>query len=113
MEFYRYIVKVTGSKSEDSHQHISLVFEVYNLHKETPKGYWIGFGIKEDNEKLRGKSIWVSKTAKKRFAYKTKIEALQSLISIKKAQIRILTSNTTIAILSKGIAEKELLKMQM
>lgn len=41
----------------------------YQLHSETPKGYWIGF--------LGGKDVWVSKTARKRYAFPTKEEAME------------------------------------
>lgn len=55
----------------------------YSLLNETPKGYWIYQNYVDDKR-------WVSKTAKKRFAYPTREEALTSFIARKKCQIRIL-----------------------
>ena len=48
-----------------------LVLSEYNLYKETPKGYWIGY---------RYSKRWISKTGKKRYAYPTKKEALINYI---------------------------------
>jgi len=77
MIFYRFdeILRETGKE-------VYLI--KFELLKETPKGYWIkeDFGFKK----------WVSKTAKKRFAYPTKKEALINLIKRKERQIRILES---------------------
>lgn len=49
--------------------------------KETPCGYWIDWW---------GTKKWVSKTARKRFAYPTKEEAETSFIARKRCQIKIL-----------------------
>jgi hypothetical protein len=57
-----------------------LIFEhQFELIKETKCGYWIGDSL--------GKH-WVSKTSKKRFAYPTRKEAIESFIARKKQQIR-------------------------
>jgi len=66
----------------------------FSLLKETPCGYWI------TDKKVPGKwSIswlekpkWVSKTSKKRFAYPTKEEALESLRRRKLRQREIIKS---------------------
>ncbi len=92
MEFYRYVIKqISGGGYEDDHSgyvkfpsNTELKLETYNLHKETLKGYWIGFG---EIDKLHSKPIWISKTSRKRFAYPTKKEALNNLI--KRTEIRI------------------------
>ena len=57
------------------------------LFRETPKGYWLGYG---GFESLQGHQKWVSKTAKKRYAYPTKKEALQNFIKRKERQAKIL-----------------------
>lgn len=56
----------------------------YELIKETPCGYWI-------LDKAREKNRWVSKTAKKRYAYPTVNQALWSFYKRKEKQISILT----------------------
>ena len=56
----------------------------YPFLKETPKGYWIGVFF--EGEK------WVSKTARKRFAYPTKELALESFKARKNRQILLLTT---------------------
>jgi len=61
----------------------------YNLFKETPKGYWIGYGSLSEG-KLRGQAHWVSKTSKKRFAYPTKKEALENFIKRNERRVKIL-----------------------
>ncbi len=58
-----------------------LVLSEYNVVAETPKGYWLSF-------LFGSKDKWTSKTARKRFAYPTKEEALSSYIARKKAYIR-------------------------
>ena len=95
--FYRYeAVQYAVSNDED---HISpilpnpqLQLREYNLFKETLKGYWIGYGSFGPN--MYSWKKWVSKTAKKRFAYPTQKEALVAYIkrterrcSILKAQL--------------------------
>ncbi len=64
---------------------VRIVKEEFNLAKETPCGYWI------KDEFFFG-DRWVSKTARKRFAYPSESLALESFIARKKKQIRILES---------------------
>jgi hypothetical protein len=77
MKFYRY---------EEVNYHqvgIKIFFTEFDLLKETPCGYWIYKNYTDDKR-------WVSKTAKKRFAYPSQDEALSSFIARKTRQIQIL-----------------------
>ena len=56
----------------------------YKVVKHTPKGVWLTAGM--------GSGIWVSKTARKRFAYPTREEALESLIARRERQVKILNA---------------------
>lgn len=66
-----------------------LKLKTYNLWKETPKGYWIGYGSLEDG-KLKGVGKWVSKTSKKRYAYPSQKEAVDNFIKRNERKIKIL-----------------------
>jgi len=95
MEFYRYIDRQYSDGYDDNHlsslfsSNLKVELMTFNLHKETPKGYWIGYGhITEGG--LRSTSRWVAKYGKKRYAYPTKKEALRSFRARKKQQVRIL-----------------------
>jgi len=70
--------------------------------KETPKGYW----IREDLYFVTFEKRWVSKTARKRLAYPTKEEALQSFIRRKINQIRYCKRELYFAEGALKIAEK-------
>lgn len=91
--FYRYKIVQYASLGIDGEYHSppfpnpSLELEEYNLHKETPKGYWIGYGTLDG---YHSKSFWVSKTAKKRYAYPTKDEALTNFIKRNERRVNIL-----------------------
>ena len=100
MQFYRYEAIVYASMSNDDGDYEyskqfrnppKMVLHTYNLHKETPKGYWIGWGHCAPDT-LRSNSRWVSKTAKKRYAYSTKEEALTNYIKRTERRIRILSA---------------------
>ena len=54
----------------------------FRVIKETPCGFWI--------DAFSDKNKWVSKVAKKRFAYPTRLEASVNFIARKNRQIRIL-----------------------
>lgn len=93
--FYRYEAHETSSVDQFGDvvpklaPNPSLTLHTYNLHKETPKGYWIGHGLNcPDN--LRSDSRWVSKTARKRYAYPTKEEALNNFIKRTEKRVKIL-----------------------
>jgi hypothetical protein len=108
--FYRYEAVEYASLASDgdyttnSFPNPQLELRVYNLHKETPKGYWIGYGNYKP-EMLRGNSRWVSKTAKKRHAYPTKEEAKTNFIKRSERRIKILKAQlfSTQMALSKAI----------
>lgn len=69
---------------------ITLVLQTYNVWKETPKGYWYGYGTQTNNS-LRGEARWVSKNARKRFVYPTKEEALDNYIKRTEKRVKILS----------------------
>lgn len=84
MELYRY-----ERRSADYFQpRISL--EEFEVLSETPKGYWINIYHFFNDRKMGMK--WVSKTGKKRFAYPTKEEALESFRARTSRCIKILTA---------------------
>lgn len=96
MKFYRYEARIYAEHDHDG-ELISpriripkIELTTFNLHKETPKGYWIGWGHPDNG--LRSHSRWVSKTAKKRYAYPTKEEAMTNYIKRTEYRIRILKS---------------------
>lgn len=117
MEFYRYEesqhadINDFGEAGSSIRVNVKLI--TLNLHKETPQGFWIGYGYADEGQ-LRSTSTWVSKTGKKRYAYPTKKLALQSFFKRKKQQVRILKNQlrrAEIALMDADemlkIAEKE------
>lgn len=94
-KFYRYETVQYASLGMDGDFEIPKIpnpkveLRTYNLLKETPKGYWIGYESLEIGS-LRSKGIWVSKTSRKRFAYPTKKEALDNFIKRNEKRIEIL-----------------------
>lgn len=90
MEFYRYQYQEYASIDQDGEYYSpklpnpKLELSTFRLIKETPKGYWIGY------EHWFSFRKWVSKTARKRYAYPTKEEALESFIKRTQRRIRIL-----------------------
>jgi len=79
MNFYRYetVTYASGDEYFESHGITKLDLHEYNLYKETPKGYWIGYGV---IGMLHSKGKWVSKTSRKRYAYPTREDALVNYI---------------------------------
>lgn len=75
----------------------------FKVIKGTPCGYWIQLFDFSDDKK------WISKTAKKRYAYPTEKAALTSFIARKKRQIEILKTQLYIAkiALDKGLKIKQ------
>lgn len=71
----------------------------YNITKETNKGYWIDSGR------------WVSKTGRKRFAYPTIEEAVNSIIARKNKQLKILRDQIDIANSVLNLSQEMLIKM--
>ena len=92
MKFYRYetVTYASGDEYFESHGITKLEIREYNLYKETPKGYWIGYGYLG---KLSSKGKWVSKTSKKRYAYPTKEEAIVNYIKRTEKRIGFLNNN--------------------
>ncbi len=81
-KFYRYeTINYTNGKM--------LQLIELNMHKETKKGFWIGYGSLEEGN-LRSQSIWVSKTSVKRYAYPTPEEAQKNFIKRNEKRIKIL-----------------------
>lgn len=89
MNFYRYEIRQYSNYGYDMDGNYvqsklppttKLELHEYNLYKETPKGYWIGYGNYHSDVSLRSAAWWVSKTSKKRYAYPTKKEALNNFI---------------------------------
>ena len=78
----------------------------FNLWKETPKGFWIGYGNANWTGKLKGYGHWVSKTAKKRFAYPTKKEALENFIKRNEKRVKILSRQVDVCQISISIAKR-------
>jgi len=94
MKFYRYETIQYASLGMDG-EYVSspipnptLQLIEYDMLKETPKGYWIGFGG-FGYDKYNWKK-WVSKTSVKRYAYPTKEEALQNFIKRTERRIKIM-----------------------
>jgi len=84
-------------------------FLEYDILKETPMGYWINkWSGSYWREITKEDMKWVSKDGKKRFAYPTKEEAIQSFIFRKKRQIKILSYQLSKAKNHLHIAEKEI-----
>ncbi len=79
---------------------------VFNVVKETPCGYWIDLynGLFEYDKHSRK---WVSKTAKRRFAYPTEHEALTNFKARKRRQIEILQSRIHYAKVALRMADPE------
>lgn len=61
----------------------------FQLLKETPCGWWIGYPLGSITP-LGPDKWWVSKTTRKRFAYPTRKEALENFIARKRRQVAIL-----------------------
>jgi len=93
MKFYHYhfVVYAPYGSDEDYRPrpndvpNIGIWCREYRLKKETPKGYWIvnAEGVEYDRK-------WVSKTTKKRYAYPTRREAMDSFLARTKCRISIL-----------------------
>jgi len=79
MKFYRYdMMRYTTG--------VQLTLIKFRLLKETPCGYWITM----DFDTFYGWKKWIPKVSKKRYAYPTQQEALNSLIRRKELHLRYL-----------------------
>jgi hypothetical protein len=82
MKFYRF----QDAAYADAHFAVERIFYMV---RETPAGYWIAeWGIGEK---------WVSKDAKKRYAYPNRALAFESYIKRKEKQVKILTAQLATA----------------
>lgn len=83
----------------------TITLTTFELVKETPKGYWIvSIGLKFYPQYKK----WVSKTAKKRYAYPTKAEALHNFI--KRNQRRLGILKRQIELCKSNLSKAELIK---
>lgn len=105
MQFYRYEERAEG----DSWAPPKLYCYEYFVEKETSCGYWI---MPQVGVYCRIKRRWVSKTARKRYAYPSKNEALKALIARKRRQKAICEYQIDLAVATITVAEKELLKLE-
>lgn len=66
--------------------------EEFDLVRETPGGYWIEPSSTTSllNSILENNTRWIPKKSKKRFAYPTELEAIESFVARKRQQLRIL-----------------------
>lgn len=114
MEFYRYELRSYCSMETEpcspkyscslgSFSHTKLELNIYNLIKETPKGYWIAYG----NSYFYGNKRWISKTSRKRYAYPTKEEALINYIKRTEYRMKILQNQLYNCEDGLKLAEKE------
>jgi len=93
-KFYRYeaveyaSMGIDGEYERSSIPNLNIELRTYNLFRETPKGHWIGYDFLYQGLRSHGK--WVSKTAKKRYAYPTKQEAMVNFIKRNEYRIKIL-----------------------
>jgi len=108
MKFYRYEAVSYASMDHDGEYYspripnVNIVLSEFNLHRETPKGYWIGYGTLDS---FHGDSRWVSKTAKKRYAYPTKEEAMTNYIKRTERRMKILKAQLLRVEIGLGIAK--------
>lgn len=111
MKFYRY--EHFAFRDPYGFSIISDITEkIFHLVKETPCGWWIheiaGYANMDDRWKeFWGKPKWVSKTARKRYAYPTREEALTSFIARKRRQIEIMETELEGARLALAMAEEK------
>lgn len=104
MKFYRYNTNLCASGDDDYGFHVSCRVELveYDMIKETPKGYWIGYNLFRDTWFDKH---FVLKDSKKKYAYPDKETALESFIIRKQRQIERCESDIGYARDSLAIAE--------
>ena len=98
MKLYRYHEDDIG---EGYGPRIRVRLYAFNVVRTTPKGYWISIPY---SFKLK----WVSSEAKKRFAYPTKEEALQSFRARKRRQVAILSYQLERAKMALNVSEGDI-----
>lgn len=87
MKFYRCNYVQTSSFAYE------LTYDVYDMVKETPKGYWIIFNQFKDFNDIKKLQRFILKNSKKKYAYPTKQEALRNFIIRKKSYMKNLEAN--------------------
>lgn len=108
--FFRYesveyaTIGIDGEFTSPKFPNPKLELKIFNLHKETPKGFWIGYGYSGLKSPLK----WVSKTAKKRYAYPTEQEALINFIKRNERRIEIIQYQIDSCIIGVNIAKEKL-----
>jgi len=107
--FYRYESVQYASADDDellpALPNPCLEIRTLNLHRETLKGYWIGYGLAQKHT-YKGMSRWVSKSGKKRYAYPSKEEALINFIKRTSRRIKILKYQVTSCEIALSMAQK-------
>lgn len=99
MNLYRY-KRIIGEDEDDT----SVILLTYQVIKETKKGYWFNLhGVKKK---------WTSKSAKRRYAHTTKIEALESFITRSSNYIGFLNFFKGCTLKSIQIAEGKLMELK-
>lgn len=88
--FYRYTYEYGG-----------LVLNTFDFIRETPQGYW----IKSSETWKSPPERWIPKVSRKRYAYPTKKEALNSYIIRSRRRVSILIDQTDYT--SEGIKKAE------
>lgn len=106
MKFYRYEIQETSSMMGFAITDLKLI--TFNLHRETPKGYWIGHGQIMEGY-LRSTSKWVSKTGRKRYAYPTKEQAMHNFMKRTEKRKEILKSQ--LEMVEDGLRKAKILNM--
>ena len=110
MKFYRYeareyaVLDIDGEYVSSAIPNPRIELRKFDLIKETPKGYWIGFFLNKWNKEPHFKR-WVSKTTRKRFAYPTKEEALTNYIKRTERRIKIMKRQILVAEIALGYAK--------
>lgn len=83
----------------------SVELRKYDMVKETPKGYWIGY-VSPIGRRIGEWARWVSKTSKKRYAYPTKEEALNNFIKRSEKRVKILKHQVTFTEIAINVAKQ-------
>jgi hypothetical protein len=115
-KFYRYELQFYSSMYDlelgnysTSYVNSKLVCREFVMRKETPKGYWIGYGSIDTLHSMWRK--WIPKESTKRYAYPTKEEALNNYIARTKKRKKILQNQLDGCTWGLNLANKELNKL--
>lgn len=110
MVFYRYDIISDGRNFAGLYNNGKLCCTEYYLVKETPKGYWIKWWLTylQEDIPLRRQAYWIPKVSKKRLAYPTKKEALESCLARTKRRLSFLKRDLQLAESGLELLKKEL-----